>query len=133
MAIYKRVYSKEKALKEEHIVIRYLIEKYGDINLNKNMKYHKYKPFISSAFYNYNPRIDWVYLTQKEIERLYRPIIIGGYSKIARECGYNAERIRQVFIRRPKKLHPKIYLAIKAFQKKRSNRIKKQNLALSDQ
>jgi hypothetical protein len=111
MAIYKKVYSKKRVLKEENNVITYLVNKFGSQILNKNMKSCHYSPYDTSYYHkiNYTPKIKWIYLSKEEKVDLFSSLPIGSYSKISRRCSYSPERIRQLFIRKPDKIHPEIH------------------------
>lgn len=70
----------------------------------------------------YVSRVKWViFSSEEERSQFYdTQLTWGDYSKISRSINRNAERIRQVFIRKPNKLHPEIYEAINKFKKEKT-------------
>lgn len=117
MALYKKVFTRESALKKEAAVVKYLTNKYGSSILNKYLKSKKYTPIVGMK--KYQPKIKWKIISEDLKPYIYRRPFYGDYSLISRSCSYNPERIRQIFIQKPSKLHPDLFHVLDAYQKGR--------------
>lgn len=116
MVAYNKFEEKEVALKEEKVVIDYLFERFPTYCRNKNMKNSSYRPILGVSRYK---KIEWIILSENQRDKLFTKIPFGGYSIIAKDCGYDPERVRQIFVRKPDKIHPDIYKSIKKYRRRR--------------
>lgn len=114
--IKETVIGYKKASAAEYEWIRKMKELYGDAIMNKQLKKStKYIRLKKDRKRHPITKTGWTYLTKKETELMFIRVPWGHYSIIAKMCNYSTERVRQVFVRKPLKLNPKLYHAIRKY------------------
>jgi len=107
--IKKTATSLEKILRMEQDLIKKIKTSHAGVR-NKRIGY---AVFVKGKRVNtYQPKVNWVYLTNNQRSSLFANPQWGEPTKISKSCNYSAATIQNCFAKRPIKIHPELLQAI---------------------